>query len=68
LRTSRCFDLIVWEIFSLKSLSPDRLRATSPSGTFNLLRKIRIVAGQTITIPDETMSREFFFETRMLLS
>jgi hypothetical protein len=33
---------------------------TSPSGTLNLLRKIRIATGQTITIPDETTIREFF--------
>jgi hypothetical protein len=29
----------------------------SPSGTLNLLRKIRIGTGQTITIPDETTVR-----------
>jgi hypothetical protein len=50
------------EISSFKSLSPSLLGLcdASPSGTLNLLRKIRIGTRQTITIPDETTIREFF--------
>jgi hypothetical protein len=37
---------------------------TSPSGTLNLLRKICIGAGQTITNPDEMIIHEFFIRNR----
>jgi hypothetical protein len=36
------------------------LNDTTPSGTLNMLRKIRIGTAQTITIPDEATICEFF--------
>jgi hypothetical protein len=61
LSTNSCFDLIASGFLpSNHYLTTFRAWSdTSPSGSLNLLRKIRIGTGQTITIPHEMIIHDF---------